>query len=94
MLIEVDWDLYSSLYGKLVDDSVPTVILKTFPSYKLWVDKTIRDTLKRHAAAYNSGLASGNMERVSDVLRGLVKEAKRGYPDFQAVGRQRLMDKE
>lgn len=48
------------------------------------MDKTIRDTLKGGTTTYNSGLASGNMEkykRVSYDLWRVVREAKNRYRD-------------
>ncbi|KAK3521018.1 hypothetical protein QTP86_001681 [Hemibagrus guttatus] len=50
--------------GKLADDTVQKTIIRTFPNQKPWVDKTICDTLRSRTAAYNAGLASGDMDSV------------------------------
>ncbi|KAK3569833.1 hypothetical protein QTP86_005863 [Hemibagrus guttatus] len=46
---------------------------------KLWVDKTIHDGLRTRSTAYNSGLASGNMEEYKVASYSLRREAKRCY---------------
>ncbi|KAK3548865.1 hypothetical protein QTP70_021277 [Hemibagrus guttatus] len=55
---------------------------------KLWVDKTIHDGLRTRSTAYNSGLASGNMEEYKVASYSLRREAKRCYGkklELQAV---------
>ncbi|RXN39337.1 CBL-interacting kinase 4-like protein [Labeo rohita] len=56
--------------------------IRTFPNQKPWVDKTIRDALRSRTAAYNAGLASGDMvpyKAASYNVRKAVKEAKQRY---------------
>ncbi len=69
---------------KLSDHSVPTVTGNTFLNQKPLVDITIRDALNGHTTAYNSVIASRNMEEYKRAfynLRRVVKEAKRRYRD-------------
>ncbi|KAK3518682.1 hypothetical protein QTP70_008165 [Hemibagrus guttatus] len=47
---------------KMKREYIREKIARTFPNQKLWVDKTIRDALRSCTAAYNTGLASGNMD--------------------------------
>lgn len=95
-LDDVDWDMFRrssddinmfteavvGLIGKLVDDAVQKITIKTFPNQKLGVDKTIHDALSSRTAAYKAGLATRNMDEykiVSYNARRVVKEAKRRY---------------
>ncbi|KAL6455335.1 hypothetical protein MHYP_G00362290 [Metynnis hypsauchen] len=85
-LDDVDWDMFQyssdgdlhlfadsvvSFVGKLVDDSIPKVIVRSFPNQKPWVDKTIRDALSARTAAYNEGLTSENMEPYKSASYGV-----------------------
>ena len=46
------------------------------------MDKTVRDALKSHTAAYNLGLATGNMDKAAfHNVRRMVKETKQCYED-------------
>ncbi|RXN37493.1 hypothetical protein ROHU_002010 [Labeo rohita] len=68
--------------GKLADDTALKTTIRTFPNQKPWVDKTIRDALRSRTAAYNAGLASGDMvpyKAASYNVRKAVKEAKQHY---------------
>ncbi|KAK3565359.1 hypothetical protein QTP86_007116 [Hemibagrus guttatus] len=68
--------------GKLADVTVQKTIIRTFPNQKPWVDKTIRDAPRSRAAAYNAGLASGDMDSykaASYNVRKMVKEVKQRY---------------
>ncbi|KAK3546380.1 hypothetical protein QTP70_026166 [Hemibagrus guttatus] len=67
--------------GKLADDTVQKTIIRTFPNQKPWVDKTIRDALRSCTAAYNTGLASGDMDsyKAASNVWKVVKEAKQRY---------------
>lgn len=70
-----DWDMFRhssndinmfpeavvGFIGKLADDTVHKTIIRTFSNQKPWVDKSIRDALRSHTAAYEDGLATGNM---------------------------------
>ncbi|XP_041841970.1 uncharacterized protein LOC121640325 [Melanotaenia boesemani] len=96
-LESADWDMFRSsaggdieefteavmgFIGKLVEDTTPKRIIRAFPNQKPWVDKSIRDVLRSRTAAYNSGLATGNMEEykaASYNVRRAVKEAKQRY---------------
>ncbi|KAL6474343.1 hypothetical protein MHYP_G00179040 [Metynnis hypsauchen] len=69
-------DSVVSFVGKLVDDSIPKVIVRTFPNQKPWVDKTIRDALSARTAAYNEGLTSGNMEPYKSASYGVRRAPK------------------
>ncbi|KAK3505997.1 hypothetical protein QTP70_003344, partial [Hemibagrus guttatus] len=74
-LDDADWDMFwcssddinvfteavVGFIGKLADDNVKKTIIRTFPNKKPWVDKTIHDALRSHAAVYSTGLASGDM---------------------------------
>ncbi|KAK1802675.1 hypothetical protein P4O66_004308 [Electrophorus voltai] len=67
---------------KLVDDTIPRATIKKFPNQKPWVDKTIREALNSHTAAYNAEIISGNMEEYKSAAYGVrraVREAKRRY---------------
>lgn len=96
-LDDADWDMFRNssgddvsvfteavvgLIGKLAKDTVEKKTIRTFPNQKPWVDKTIRDVLRSRTAAYNKGLASGDMElyrAASYNVRKAVKEAKQRY---------------
>ena len=75
-LDSVDWDMFRfssggdinelteavvGFIGKMVEDATPIYPIRTLPNQKPWVDKTVRDSLRACTAAYNSGLATGNM---------------------------------
>ncbi|KAI5093844.1 epidermal growth factor receptor kinase substrate 8-like protein 3 [Silurus meridionalis] len=91
-----DWDMFRrssddvnmfteavvGFIGKLADDTVQKNTIRTFPNQKPWVDKTIRDALRSHSAAYNTGLATGGMDEykaASYSVRRAVKDAKWCY---------------
>ncbi|KAK3547213.1 hypothetical protein QTP86_017580, partial [Hemibagrus guttatus] len=93
---DADWDMFQhssddinmfmeavvGFIGKLADDTVQKTIIRMFPNQKLWVDKTICDALRSCDAAYNVGLASGDMDSykaVSYNVRKVVKETKQRY---------------
>ncbi|KAK1802897.1 hypothetical protein P4O66_021433 [Electrophorus voltai] len=57
--------------GKLVDDTIPKATIKTFPNQKPWRDKTIRNALNSHTAAYNAGIISGNMDECKSAVYGV-----------------------
>ncbi|KAK3557053.1 hypothetical protein QTP70_024467, partial [Hemibagrus guttatus] len=93
---DADWDMFRrssddvnvimevvvGFIGKLVDDTVHKTIIRKFPNQKPWVDKTVHDALRSHSAAYNSGLASGNMDEykaASYSVRRVFKEVKWCY---------------
>ncbi|KAK2852938.1 hypothetical protein Q7C36_008139 [Tachysurus vachellii] len=95
-LDDADWDMFRlsaddvimftevvvGFIGKLADDTVQKTTIRAFPNQKPWVDKTIRDALRSRSAAYNTGLATGNMDKykaASYSVRRAVKEAKRRY---------------
>lgn len=66
--------------GKLVDDTVPKITLKTYPNQKPCVSHSIHDALNKSPAAYSSGLPSVNMEKykaASYILRQMVRKVKR-----------------
>ncbi|KAI5100952.1 hypothetical protein C0J45_9938 [Silurus meridionalis] len=66
--------------GKVADDTVQKNTIGTFSNQKLWVDKTIHDALRSRSAAYNTGLATGDMNEykaASYSVRRVVKDAKR-----------------
>ncbi|KAK0135256.1 hypothetical protein N1851_028913 [Merluccius polli] len=67
----------------VISDIVPKVSIKNYPDQKPWVD-TVRDALNKHTAAYNSGLATGNMDYKTAAydLRRVVNEAKRRYGEW------------
>ncbi|KAI5629002.1 gastrula zinc finger protein XlCGF28.1-like [Silurus asotus] len=95
-LDDADWDMFRrssddvnmfteavvGFIGKLTDDTVQKTTIRTFPNQKPWVDKTIRDALRSRSAAYNTGLATGDMDEykaASYSVRRAVKDAKRRY---------------
>ncbi|KAL0152385.1 hypothetical protein M9458_052108, partial [Cirrhinus mrigala] len=95
-LDDADWDMFRNssndinvfteavvgFIGKLADDTALKTTIRTFPNQKPWVDKTIRDALRSRTAAYNAGLASGDMvpyKAASYNVRKAVKEAKQRY---------------
>ncbi|KAI5616827.1 gastrula zinc finger protein XlCGF28.1-like [Silurus asotus] len=95
-LDDADWDMFRrssddvnmfteavvGFIGKLTDDMVQKTTIRTFPNQKPWVDKTIRDALRSRSAAYNTGLATGDMDEykaASYSVRRAVKDAKRRY---------------
>ena len=59
--VSVFTDVVTSFVATLTDDVVPTVMVKSFPNQKPWVDRSIRAALKKHTTAYNAGLLSGDM---------------------------------
>ncbi|KAI5613979.1 gastrula zinc finger protein XlCGF28.1-like [Silurus asotus] len=75
-LDDADWDMYrrssddvnvftEAVVGfikKLTDDTVQKNTFRTFPNQKPWFDKTIRDALRSRSTAYNTGLATGDMD--------------------------------
>ncbi|KAK2841216.1 hypothetical protein Q7C36_012795 [Tachysurus vachellii] len=95
-LDDADWDMFRrssddvnmfteavvGFIGKLTDNTVQKTTIRMFPNQKPWVDKTIRDALRSRSAAYNMGLATGDMDEYTaasyNVCRA-VKEAKRRY---------------
>ncbi len=74
-LDDVDWDMFRasssdiseftdaalSFVNTLTKQATETVTIRTFSNQKQWVDRTIRDAVNHHTAAYNAGLLSGNM---------------------------------
>ncbi|KAI2646120.1 hypothetical protein H4Q32_023831 [Labeo rohita] len=74
-LDDADWDMFRlssddinvftevvvGFIGKLTDDTIQKMTIRTFPNQKPWVDKTIRDALRSRTTAYNAGLATGDM---------------------------------
>ncbi|KAI5619032.1 hypothetical protein C0J50_21063, partial [Silurus asotus] len=95
-LDDADWDMFRrssddvnmfteavvGFIGKLMDDMVQKNTIRKFPSQKPWVDKTIRDALRSRSAAYNMGLATGDMDEykaASYSVHRAVKDAKRRY---------------
>ena len=97
-LSDVDWEMFQTsssdvseftetvvdFITTLADNIVPTRTVKIFPNQKPWVDSSIRAALRARTAAYNSGLANGNMEGYraeSHNLRKAVKAAKKRYAD-------------
>ncbi len=64
------------------DQATETVTIRTFSNQKPWVDRTIRDAVNHHTAAYNAGLLSGNMSEYKTscyALRRAVRAAKLRY---------------
>ncbi|KAI5607308.1 hypothetical protein C0J50_7060 [Silurus asotus] len=95
-LDDADWDMFRrssddvnmfteavvGFIGKLTDDTLQKNTIRTFPNQKPWVDKTIRDALRSRSAAYNTGLATGDMDEykaASYSVRRAVKDAKHRY---------------
>ncbi|KAK1784267.1 hypothetical protein P4O66_003708 [Electrophorus voltai] len=84
--------------GKLVDNMFPRITIKKFPNQKPWVDRTIREALNSHTAAYNEGIISGNMDKYKSAVYGVrrvVREVKRRYgkkleTQFQQSGSRSL----
>ncbi len=72
---DVDWDMLRasssdvseftevalSFVNTLTEQATETEKIRTFLNQKLWVDRTIRDAVNHHTAAYNDGILSGNM---------------------------------
>lgn len=68
--------------GKLVNDIVPKVTIRTFLNQTPWVDHTIRAVLNARTATYIIGFATENMEEYKAASYNIciaVKEAKRHY---------------
>ncbi|XP_060729152.1 uncharacterized protein LOC132847667 [Tachysurus vachellii] len=92
-LDDADWDMFrhssddvnmftEAVVGKLADDTVQKATIRMFPIQKPWVNKPIRDALRSRSAAYNTGLATGDMgeyKAASYSVRRVVKEAKWRY---------------
>lgn len=95
-LEDADWDMFRrssddvnmfmeavvGFIGKITDDTVHKTVIRTFPNQKPWVDGNIRNALRSRSAAYNTGLATGDMTEynaASYYVRRAVKEAKRRY---------------
>ncbi len=95
-LDDVDWDMFRvssadvseftdivlSFVNTLTKQATETVTIRTFSNHKPWVDRSIRDAVNHHTAAYNAGLLSGNMSMYKAscyALRNAVRAAKRRY---------------
>ncbi|KAK1806282.1 hypothetical protein P4O66_000151 [Electrophorus voltai] len=84
--------------GKLVDDTIQRATIKKFSNQKPWLDKTMREALNSHTAAYNAGIISRNMVEYKSAAYGVrraVREAKRRYgrkleSQFQQSGSRSL----
>ncbi len=73
-----------SFVNTLTEQATETVTIKTFSNQKLWVDRTIRDTVNHRTAAYNAGILSGNMSEYKTLcyaLRRAVRAAKLRYSE-------------
>ncbi len=95
-LDDVDWDMFwassadvseftdvaVSFINTLTEQATETVTIRTFSNQKPWVDRSIRDAVNHHTAAYNAGLLSGNMSEYKTscyALRRAIRAAKRRY---------------
>lgn len=68
--------------GKLVDDTVPRITIRTYPNQKPWLNHSIRDALNKHTAAYKLLTyiwGYGGVKATSYSLQQMVKKAKRRY---------------
>ncbi len=54
------WKLSVHFVNTLTEQATETITVRTFPNQKPWVDRTIRDAVKKRTAAYNEALFSGN----------------------------------
>ncbi|GAA6088506.1 uncharacterized protein LOC120437404 [Tachysurus ichikawai] len=99
-LDDADWDMFKcssddvnmfmevvvGFVGKLADDTVQKTTIRTFPKQKPWVDKTIRDTLRSHSAAYNTGHATRDIDEYKaasySVRRAVMLHASNSPPLF------------
>ncbi len=97
-LDDVDWDMFRasssdvseftdvalSSINTLTEQATETVTIRTFSNQKPWVDRTIRDAVNHHTAAYNASLLSGNMSEYKAscyALRRAIRAAKRRYKE-------------
>ncbi len=90
-LDDIDWDMFrasSSDVSEFTDvalsfeQATETITVRTFPNQKPWEDRTIRDAVNKHTAAYNAGILSGNMSEYKALcyfLRHAVRAAKLRY---------------
>ncbi len=95
-LDDVDWDMFRAsssdvseftevafcFVNTLTKQATETVKIRTFSNQKPWVDRTIRDAVNHHTAAYNAGILSGNMSEYKTscyTLRRAVRAAKHRY---------------
>ncbi len=95
-LDDVDWDMFRassadiseftdvavSFINTLTEQATKTVTIRTFSNQKPWVDRSIRDAVNHHTAAYNAGLLSGNMSEYKTscyALRRAIRAAKCRY---------------
>ena len=72
-------DTVTEFIGKCVGD-LPTVVMKTYPNQKPWIDGSIHIKLKVRTIAFNHGKVTGNMDEYkwcSYSLRMAIKQAKR-----------------
>ncbi len=98
-LDDVDWDMSwasssdvseftdvtISYVNMLNEQATETVTIRRFSNQKPWVDRTIRDAVNQHTAAYNTGLLSGNMSEYKASCYGLrraVRAAKLRYREI------------
>ncbi len=75
-------DVALSFVNTITVQATETVTIRTFSNQKPWVDRTIRDAVNHHTAAYNAGLLSGNMSEYKALcyaLRRAVRAAKLRY---------------
>ncbi len=91
-------DVALSFVNTLTEQATETVTIRTFSNQKPWVDRTIRDAVNHHTAAYNAGLLSGYMREYKAscyALRHAVRAAKVRYRErieshFQLNDSQRM----
>ena len=82
--VSVFMDVVTSFVATLIDNVVPTAMVKSFPNQKLWVDRSICSALKERTTTYNAGLLSGDMmehKAACYQLRWDIADAKRCYRD-------------
>ncbi len=108
-LDDVDWDMFRasssdvneftdvalSFVNTLTEQATETVTIRTFSNQKPWVNRSIRDAVNHHTAAYNAGLLSGNMSKYKAlcyVLQHAVRAAKLRYSEshFQLNDSRRM----
>ncbi|KAJ8369561.1 hypothetical protein SKAU_G00095890 [Synaphobranchus kaupii] len=70
----------SAYISKCIDDVVPRVNVRTFPSQKPWVNGDVRAKLRARSSAYSSGDLEALRKSRYD-LRKTIRDAKRAYRD-------------
>ncbi|KAK6305329.1 hypothetical protein J4Q44_G00241090 [Coregonus suidteri] len=74
---DVYTDSVTGFIRKCIEDVVPTVMIRTYPNQKQWVDGSIRAKLKARTTTFNHGKVTGNMDMYKQTSYDLRKASLR-----------------